>query len=91
MRGWHRRPIAVVLGLLVLVNVQLDARRNRSGGRTKVRAAAAADWRIELGPGAVRGLRTAGTFTTIALLWSLWSSPSLAAWLDLLGRGLRGL
>ena len=41
--------------------------------------------------GAVRGLKTAGTFATIALLWSLWSSPSLAAWLDLLGRGLRGL
>ena len=38
---------------------------------------------------AVRGLKTAGTFTTIALLWSLWSSPSLAAWLDLLRRGLR--
>jgi alginate O-acetyltransferase complex protein AlgI len=82
-----------VLGLLVLVNVQLDAQRirNRGGGRTRVRAAAAADWRIELGPGAVRGLKTAGTFTTVALLWSLWSSPSLAAWLDLLGRGLRGL
>jgi alginate O-acetyltransferase complex protein AlgI len=82
-----------VLGLLVLINVQLDARRsrNRGGARARVRAAAAADRRIELAPLAVRGLKTAGTFTTIALLWSLWSSPSLSAWLDLLHRGLRGI
>ncbi len=37
-----------------------------------------------------RGARIAGTFTTIALLWSLWSSPTLGAWLDMLGRGLHG-
>ena len=48
------------------------------------RAAAAADRRIELGRWRSAALKTAGTFTTIALLWSLWSSPSLAAWLDLL-------
>ena len=33
---------------------------------------------------AVRSLKVAGTFTTIAVLWSLWSSPSLSAWLDML-------
>ena len=37
----------------------------------------------------IQALRVAGTFATIALLWSLWSSPSLAAWVDLLRRGLR--
>ena len=39
---------------------------------------------------AIRWLKVAGTFATIALLWSLWSSPSVSAWFDLLGRGLRG-
>ena len=39
---------------------------------------------------AVRAAKVAGTFATIALLWSLWSSPSLAAWLDMLRRGLYG-
>ncbi|HWE36598.1 MAG TPA: hypothetical protein VG406_08530 [Isosphaeraceae bacterium] len=63
-----------VLGLLVLVNVQLDARRppRRDDG----------------GWSAARVLKTLGTFATIALLWSLWSSPSVGAWLDLLRRGL---
>jgi hypothetical protein len=82
-----------ILGLLVLVNVQLDARRsrNRGGGRIKARATAGHARRIALGPRALHGLKTAGTFTTIAVLWSLWSSPSLTAWLDLFHRGLRGL
>jgi alginate O-acetyltransferase complex protein AlgI len=80
-----------ILGLLVLINVQLDARRggNRAGRRTRVRAAAGEDRRIELMPLAVRGLKTVGTFATIAVLWSLWSSPSLMAWLELFHRGLR--
>ena len=38
---------------------------------------------------AVRCAKTAATFATITLLWSLWNSPSLAAWFDLLARGLR--
>ena len=37
----------------------------------------------------VRALKTAGTFTTIALLWSLWSSPSVGAWLAMLASGMR--
>ena len=41
-------------------------------------------------PLAIRGLKTAATFTTIAVLWSLWSSPSLSAWLDLMRRGILG-
>ncbi len=67
-----------ILGVLVLINVQLDARRGtrrpRECSRRPVR------WIVE-------SLRIAGTFTTIVLLWSLWSSPSVAAWLDLLRRG----
>jgi alginate O-acetyltransferase complex protein AlgI len=64
------------LGVLVLINVQLDARRVGNPSRSPLR------WPI-------RGARIAGTFTAIALLWSLWSSPSVGAWLDLIRRGLR--
>ena len=85
------------LGALVLVCVQLDARRSLGRNRQRGRRIAA-----NAGPDAgsregmlaallVRGLKTAGTFTTIALLWSLWSSPSLAVWLGLLHRGLWGV
>jgi hypothetical protein len=35
----------------------------------------------------VRGAKITATLTTIALLWSLWSSPSVAAWVDLMKRG----
>jgi alginate O-acetyltransferase complex protein AlgI len=67
-----------ILGALVLVNVQLDARRPRGrAGKGPVTA---------LGT-LVRGAKVAATFTTIALLWSLWSSPSLESWLDLMRRG----
>jgi D-alanyl-lipoteichoic acid acyltransferase DltB (MBOAT superfamily) len=70
-----------ILGVLVLVNVQVDARRPRArapkGARETPRQAAA------------RAARVAGTFATIALLWSLWSSPSVGAWLAMLRRGMR--
>jgi hypothetical protein len=76
----------------VLVNVQLDLRRSqrRSATRSRGRAAEGQSWRARLGSAAVRGLKTAGTLTTIALLWSLWSSPNLAAWLELMRRGILG-
>jgi alginate O-acetyltransferase complex protein AlgI len=72
-----------ILGALVLVNVQLDARRSRAHGPAQV------------APGlfrglAMRSLKIAGTFTTVALLWSLWYSPSLSAWLDMIHRGIYG-
>lgn len=71
-----------VLGLLVMVNVQLDARRS---GSRQARVDPWAPRQIVL-----RAAKTAGTFATIALLWSLWSSPSVGAWLTLLSRGLGG-
>jgi D-alanyl-lipoteichoic acid acyltransferase DltB (MBOAT superfamily) len=81
-----------VLGVLVLVNVQLDLRRslNRATARAKGRAAEALSWRARSSALAVRGLKTAGTFLTISLLWSLWSSPTVGAWLELLRRGIFG-
>ena len=73
-----------ILGALVLVNVQLDARRSRARGLGN----------RPMSPGprdfAIRALKVAGTFSTVALLWSLWSSPSLTAWLDMLHRGIYG-
>jgi D-alanyl-lipoteichoic acid acyltransferase DltB (MBOAT superfamily) len=73
-----------VLGLLVLVNVQLDARRPAAASRGAKAGPLAPRAR------ALLALKTAGTFAAIALLWSLWTSPSLGAWLAMLGRGMRG-
>ena len=69
-----------ILGVLVLINVQLDARRGarRAGGASRSPLSLA-----------IRAARIVGTFATIALLWSLWSSPSVGAWVDLIRRGLR--
>ena len=75
-----------ILGALVLVNVQLDARRSRGRSRSPKLAAG----RFDLGDLAIRAVKTLGTLATITLLWSLWSSPSVSAWLAMLGRGLGG-
>jgi hypothetical protein len=72
-----------ILGVLVLVNVQLDARR--SANRSSAQHA-----RSALCEFTVRGFKIAGTFTVVASLWSLWSSSSLAAWLGIVRRGLYG-
>jgi D-alanyl-lipoteichoic acid acyltransferase DltB (MBOAT superfamily) len=77
-----------VLGGLVLVNLQLELRRDLLGARLRS-AARRAPPSSALSLGA-RALKIAGTFTTVTLLWSLWSSPSLSAWLDLMRRGLSG-
>jgi D-alanyl-lipoteichoic acid acyltransferase DltB (MBOAT superfamily) len=69
-----------ILGVLVLINVQLDARR----GARRSPGLSGTPMRL-----AMRALRMTGTFVTIALLWSLWSSPSVAAWVGLLRRGLK--
>jgi hypothetical protein len=81
-----------VLGVLVLVNVQLDARpgRTNASSRRRVRPAESPIGTMAISHLLVRGFKTVATFTTIALLWSLWSSPSLSGWLDMLQRGLRG-
>jgi len=72
------------LGVLVLVNVQVDARSPR---RKTLGTRSAEEARR---PRALiaRFARTAATFTTISLLWSLWTSPSVGAWLAMLRRAL---
>jgi alginate O-acetyltransferase complex protein AlgI len=68
-----------ILGSLVLVNVQLDAReRPRKPSQANVRSMA------------LRVGKTLATFATIALLWSLWDSPSLSAWFGLFRRAFAG-
>jgi alginate O-acetyltransferase complex protein AlgI len=75
-----------ILGVMVLVNVQLDARRSSPAGRGPGRGT---QWPT-LGELATRFAKVAATFSTIAVLWSLWSSPSLSAWLEMIGRGFHG-
>jgi D-alanyl-lipoteichoic acid acyltransferase DltB (MBOAT superfamily) len=71
-----------ILGALVLVNIQRDATRVRPcprlcrGGSPDVAALA------------LRLVKILGTFVTLSLLWALWSSPSVLAFLALLRRGL---
>jgi alginate O-acetyltransferase complex protein AlgI len=63
-----------ILGVFVLINVQLDARNPRRrtlGAKTETTRRALL----------IRGVKTLGTFTTIAVLWSLWTSTSVESWL----------
>ncbi|WP_435017391.1 hypothetical protein TA3x_004997 [Tundrisphaera sp. TA3] len=71
-----------ILGGLVLINVQLDARA--SDARPTSRTDAGSPRAI-----ALRAAKTAATFATIATLWSLWSSPSLGAWAGMFGKAFR--
>ncbi len=68
-----------ILGLLVLVNVQLDARRSRV--RQSARESSSPKTWLSPFSFLVRAGKVAGTFTIVAVLWSLWSSPSLSEWL----------
>jgi D-alanyl-lipoteichoic acid acyltransferase DltB (MBOAT superfamily) len=79
--SWHDSLFWGILGILVLVNVQVDA-------RTPVRRTLGSKSEISLTRNAlaIRSAKTLATFTTIALLWSLWTSASVHAWLMMLAR-----
>ena len=68
-----------ILGALVLVNVQMDA---RAGDRPRPSPEQNARWLPRL----KKSAQTLATFATITLLWSLWSSPSLGAWFAMFRR-----
>ena len=72
-----------ILGLLVLVNVQLDARDNAPRPARCPR-------RPTLTACLIRGSKVAATFTTLAVLWSLWSSNDLEGWLSMWRRAFVG-
>jgi alginate O-acetyltransferase complex protein AlgI len=75
-----------ILGALVLVNVQLDARKRR----TVSLASAGSSDQFTFRELALKSVKIVATFTTITVLWSLWSSPSVEAWLEMLRRGFQG-
>jgi D-alanyl-lipoteichoic acid acyltransferase DltB (MBOAT superfamily) len=72
-----------ILGLLVLVNVHLEALRPPRKSLKPIKPG--------LATRLIHPLKVAATFLTITLLWSLWSSPSIEAWLQLMTRGLTGV
>ena len=69
-----------ILGTLVLFNIQSDARRVRVSPRKRAQVTVRSE--------TIRVLKIVGTLATLSLLWGLWSSPSLSAFLDLLRRGI---
>ncbi|HEY2158707.1 MAG TPA: hypothetical protein VGH33_23955 [Isosphaeraceae bacterium] len=79
--SWQDSLFWGILGGLVLVNVQLDARspRRRTLG-------AKASWDAK--GLALQAIKVFATFATIAVLWSLWTSPSVGAWLEMWERVL---
>jgi hypothetical protein len=65
-----------ILACLVVVNTLYEVRRGRKrslGQRS-----------MTVGDTAALALRTAGTFTVMAVLWSLWSSDSIRDWIALI-------
>lgn len=65
-----------ILACLVIINTLYEAQRGRK--RTLGQRS--------MGIGDITGLafRTAGTFSVMAILWSLWSSESIADWISLI-------
>ena len=69
-----------ILGALVMINIQSDAKRVRPSPRLRQVVTVRSE--------TIRAFKVLGTLTTLSLLWALWSSPSVPAFLDLLRRGL---
>ena len=77
---WNDIIFWSVLAGLVMVNSVYESRHGRA--RTLGRQARTFGDSVSL------VLRTAGTFTTICLLWSLWSAESVSDWLLMMSKGL---
>jgi hypothetical protein len=69
-------PFWSILSMLVIANTLYDVRHSRK------RALGQSAWSVK--DLTVRALRTAGTFSVMAVLWALWSSDSIADWIGLL-------
>jgi alginate O-acetyltransferase complex protein AlgI len=68
---WPDTAFWGILGALVTVNVLIESRRP---SRKPTQG-----WRTKL----LQPVKVAGTFALIVTLWSLWNSPSIAEWADL--------
>jgi hypothetical protein len=73
--AWTDILFWTILAILVMVNTLYETRYGRD------RLAAGRSWTIGRAAGVV--VRTAGTFVTIAILWSLWTSASVGEWIAL--------
>ena len=73
--AWHDVLFWALLGGMVVVNVVFEDRWGRR--RRLGKAPAAERW--------ARGLRTLATFLTLTVLWSLWTTDSIALWWHLVG------
>jgi alginate O-acetyltransferase complex protein AlgI len=65
-----------ILAVLVIANMLYDVKHSRK------RAPGQRVWSVK--DITVQALRTAGTFSVMAVLWSLWSSESIADWIGVL-------
>jgi alginate O-acetyltransferase complex protein AlgI len=74
---WPDTLFWAILGGLVTVNLLLE--RRRPARTAAAPAAPPAAWKAWLEP-----LKIAGTLCLIITLWSLWNSPSVSEWLDLI-------
>ncbi len=66
---WSDMVFWLGLGIVVLINIQWEQRR----GRQRALKRAKRTLRSEVG----LALRTAGTFTAICILWTIWSTPDV--------------
>ncbi|HXY19262.1 MAG TPA: SGNH/GDSL hydrolase family protein [Gemmatimonadales bacterium] len=73
--SWTDGLFWAALGVLLVANSLLEKR----AGRRRPPGSASATFR----GAALLAARTAGTFTVICLLWSMWGSPTPGDWLDL--------
>jgi len=69
--SWPDTLFWMILGTLLTINIFMEGRRPRGVGATV--------WQQRLAP-----LKMVGTFSMIVVLWSLWNSPSLPEWFDLI-------
>ncbi len=75
--AWTDAAFWAILAVLVVVNAVYEMRHGR------VRSLGHSRWSWqELGG---KGLRVAGTFASISILWSLWTSESFSAWFSIWG------
>jgi peptidoglycan/LPS O-acetylase OafA/YrhL len=76
--GWPDTVFWTILGLLVIVNVLFDIRHKRRQTESS--------WHAR----GLQAIQVLGTFAVISTLWSLWSSPSVHAWIYLMTHWTQG-
>ena len=77
------KPVLILAGIAFLILASLSVYFLPASNR------AFKDLQFEIRNRFVSTLIQEGTFTTIALLWSLWSSPSVGDWFEMLQRGFK--